>query len=218
MNWTENKTLLEYTQYTACQDIFQATCDEIGKYYQEKGFKYTGSRPKLTKEVDKIKLEISFWSSRNNIPGESVNLEILPNFYSTQLKKESKAKGFLFGHHTLFTHKHNSHIKEIRINQIYGEILNRIDEYSKESKLIDSHNCNVYGLDQKMFEKIIYFMDTKIISWLEKIQTECGIQEFLNDASPTRMRNLFSKNTNSDFIKYVALNFPGIGIERYRME
>jgi len=67
MSWTENKTLLEYSKYTPCQEIFQALCDELGKHYEAKGFKYSRSRPKLTIEKDNIKLVIAFWSSRNNI-------------------------------------------------------------------------------------------------------------------------------------------------------
>jgi len=105
MGWTDNKILLEYTRYTPCQEIFQAVCDEIGRHYQNLGFKYSRSTPKLVIENDKIKLEICFWSSRSNIPGEWVNLEILPNFYSLQLKKTSDKKGFLFGHTGIFYHK-----------------------------------------------------------------------------------------------------------------
>lgn len=69
-----------------------------------------------------------------------------------------------------------------------------------------------------MFEKLTHFIDTKIVIWLEKLQTENGIKDFLNNASPTRLRNLFSKNTNSQFIKYVQLNFPEFGIEKYGIE
>ena len=218
MSWTENKTLLEYSKYTPCQEIFQAVCDELGRYYETRGFKYSRSRPKLTIENDKIKLEICFWSSRSNTPGESVNLEIIPSFYSKQLKKENQFKGFLFGHSTLFTHKFREDKREIRVNQIFGGIVDRIDEYSHESKLLDNHNCNIYGLDEDKFEKLTHFIDTKIVIWIEKLQTENGIKDFLNNASPTRLWDLFSKNTNSQFIKYVQLNFPEFGIEKYQIE
>jgi hypothetical protein len=218
MSWTESKTLLEYCKYTPCQEIFQAVCDELGRYYETKGFKYSRSRPKLTIENNKIKLEICFWSSRSNIIGDYVNLEIIPSFYSKQLKKESEFKGFLFGHTTLFTHKFKEDIKEIRVNQIFGDIVDRIDQYSHESKLIDNRNCNVYGLDENKFEKIIHFIDSKIISWIDKLQTESGIIEFLDNASPKRMWDLFSKSTNSQFMRYVQLNFPEFGIERHRIE
>ena len=53
---------------------------------------------------------------------------------------------------------------------------------------------------------------------MDKLQTESGIIEFLDNASPTRMWDLFSKSTNSQFMKYVQLNFPEFGIERHRIE
>ncbi len=48
MNWTDNEILLNHNETTPCKDIFQAVCDELGKYYSDKGFKYARSKPKLT--------------------------------------------------------------------------------------------------------------------------------------------------------------------------
>jgi hypothetical protein len=213
MSWTENKTLLEYSKYTPCQEIFQALCDELGKHYEAKGFKYSRSRPKLTIEKDNIKLVIAFWSSRSNTPGEWVNLEILPSFYSKQLTKTSDIKGFLFGHTGLFYHKFADNPKQILVKQIFGGELERFDEYSNESKIIESNNCNVYGIDKVKFDSIIKFIDDKIVPWTSKLSTEEGIFELVTNASPTRVWSLNGKGSNSDFIKYVKLNFPNINIE-----
>ena len=214
MNWTDNRTLLEYSKYTACQDIFQAVCDEIGKHYIEKGFKYSRSRPKLTIEENNIKLVIAFWSSRSNIPGNWINFEILPNFYSKELAKTSKIRGYLFGHTGLFYHRYTDNPKQIKVKKIFGEELERMDEYSNESKIIESNNCNIYGLDKDKFDLIIQFIDNKILPWTSKLSTEEGIFELVKNASPTRIWSLNGKGGNSDFIKYVQLRFPNIDIEK----
>lgn len=142
----------------------------------------------------------------------------MPSFYSKQLKNENQNKGFLFSHSALFTHKYKENKIEIRVNQIFGDIADRIDEYSHESKLLENHSCNVYGLDEYKFKKIINFIDSKIIPWLDKLQTENGIKDFLHNASPTRILRLFSENTNSQFMKYIELNFPELEIEKYHIE
>lgn len=214
MSWTENKVLLEYSEHTPCKDIFQAVCNELGSYYSTKGFKYSPSRPKIVGENGNIKLEIGFSSSRSNMPGNWVNLEILPGFYSKQLKKKGEADGFLFGHTGIFYHKYKDDKTQIRVNKIFGDVLERTDEYSDESKIIDSNNCNVYGLDEVRFNMILNFIDTKIIYWLHKIQTKEGIQELLTNASPTRVWALGLKESDSGFVKYIQLNFPDVNIKK----
>jgi len=211
MNWTNNNILLEYQRHT-CKDIFKAVCNEIGSYYTARGYKYLRSNPPRIKADDKqIKLEISFYSSRSNILGDYVNLEILPYFYFKQKKGEED--GFLFGHPYLFEHKYTDDKTKIRLNKIFGEVVEQIDEYSHESKIKDSNNCNVYGLDECRFNKIIEFLDSKVIVWLKKIQDERGVLEFLTNMTDAKKFRLSGLNYESDFVKYVRLNFPDIDIE-----
>jgi hypothetical protein len=211
--WTENKILLEYTQYTACKDIFKAVCDEIGKHYSEKGFKYLRSQPKIIFENEKLKLEIRFSSSGSNTPGQSVNLEILPSLYSKQIE-DSNIKGYLFGHTGFFYHKYKEDVKKIRVNKIFGEVIERIDEYSNESNIIDSNNCNVYGLQKENFEKILSFIDTKIITWFDKLQTQNGVLELLENASVSRIWSLNGQGSKSDFVAFVKYHYPKIEIDK----
>jgi hypothetical protein len=211
MEWTDNNILLEYKRHS-CRDIFKAVCDEIGMHYTEKGYKYSRSRPKIKIENELIKLEISFWSSGRNIPGEYVNLEILPHFYSKQLK-ESRANGFIIGHVELFTHKYTEDKTRIRINQIYGDVLETIDEYSHESTIKDNFNCNIYGIDKDKFMRIINFIDSKIIYWFNQIQNEEGIIELIKSTSESGKYHLKGEASNSNFIEYVKLNYPKIDIE-----
>lgn len=214
MSWTDNKTLLNYSETTPCKEIFQAVCDELGKHYENKGYKYSRSRPKIIYKDKNIKLEICFWSSASNMPGSYVNLEIIPNFYSLQLAKQSKIKGRLFGHTGLFTHKYTDNIQQVKIRQIFGDEIERLDKYSYESVIRDNHNCNVYGLDKFKFDKIVAFIDNKIIPWVSKIKTEDGIKELLDNPSQSRILslNLNGNGGNSDFVQYVKTNFPHIEI------
>lgn len=213
MSWTNNQTLLEQSKHTSCQDIFQAACDELGKHYENKGFKYSRSKPKLTVENDKIKLEILFSTSKSNVPGDFVNLEILPNFYAKQIANTSNIKGLLFGHRGLFYHQYTDNPKQILVKHIFGEELERFDEYSTESKMIESNSCNVYGLNEAKFNAIVAFIDTKISPWTTKLATKEGIIELLSNASRTRINALNGKSSNSDFVKFVQFNFPNIDIE-----
>ncbi|GAB3782200.1 hypothetical protein GCM10028818_37570 [Spirosoma horti] len=214
MNLINNKPLFTHSKHTPCQEVFQAVCDELGKYYENRGFKYSRSRSKITYSDDTLKLEISFWSSRSNKPGEWVLLEILPAFYSKQLAKITKTKGFLFGHSGLFYHKYSADPRRIKVKHIFGDEEERIDQYSTESLVIDSHTCNVYELNQYKFQKLTEFIDKKIIIWLNKLKTEQGIKELLTHSSQRRIGALNGKYGNSDFMDYVKLNFPNVEVEK----
>jgi hypothetical protein len=214
MSRLDNKTLLEYSIHTPCQDIFQAVCDKIGRHYENSGFKYYSSGPKIVFKDEDLKVEICFGSSRSNIPGKYVNLEILPNFYSNEIIKIKKSKGFLFGHTGLFVHKFNDNPKQIKVRQIFGDETERIDEYSNESVITDNNNCNVYGLDEGKFDLIINFIDKKIISWISNLKTEEGILALTENPCRTRIWALNGKGGKSDFIEYVELKFPNIDIEK----
>jgi hypothetical protein len=214
MSWTENKTLLCYSDATPCKEIFQAVCDELGRYYEGKGFRYSRSRPKLTYKDSVLKVEICFWSSGSNTPGASVNLEIIPNFYSVQLSKEGKTKGFLFSHTALFYHRYTNDTNKVKVRQIFGDEVEWIDTYGYQSRITDNNNCNVYGIDELKFKKIIAFIDSKIIPWIKKLQTGQGVVELLHEASDFRKSALDSKHGNSEFVNYVRTMFPGVDIER----
>ena len=105
MAWTTNETLLNYNQYTPCKAIFQGACDEIGKYYAQKGFKYTPSRPKLSIEKNRVKLEIAFFSSRTNTTGRWVTLEIIPTISAKIAVTAENPNGFLCDIMNLFYEK-----------------------------------------------------------------------------------------------------------------
>ncbi len=211
MSWTTNTVLLKDPATVSCKEIFQAVCDELGHYYSKIGFKYAASRPKLAIARGKLKLDIRFYSSHSNMPGEYVNLEILAEFYAPELK-QTRTKGFLFGHTALFYLKNDNDNPQIRKGiSIFGEEREAIVENSQGSELIYSNNCNIAGLTGDRFSKIVAFIDSKIIYWLDQLQTEDGITAFLEQAGFSRAKSLV--DTNSNFVAYVEANFPTIEVE-----
>lgn len=73
--------------------IFLEYCNEIGIHFQNKGFKYFKSRPRIEKQYGDVVTSINFWSSRVNQMNETVWIEILPNVKSKSLKKWIKKYG-----------------------------------------------------------------------------------------------------------------------------
>jgi hypothetical protein len=208
MNWTRNKTLLDYTKYTPCKDIFQAVCDEIGQHYAQFGFMYARSRPKITFKNKDIKLEIGFWSSGYNTPGNFVRLEIIPLFFDAK----SKSKKPIFYHLGLFCQPLMTNNQElVRILDIFEETQEGNMPQWGEPLIIDSWRCNVYGIDGEKFKKLIDFMDTKIMSWLDKLSTEKGVIELLDFMSKTEHgRGGLNK---MEMENYVKNHFPNLDFD-----
>ena len=93
--WEEGSILFNYTPNTAPQEIFQAVCNEIGRYYSGHGMKYTKSNRKLKWQGEKLRCEFAFWSSHSNIRGEWVNLEIVTDIYALD-KSNMEKNGLLY--------------------------------------------------------------------------------------------------------------------------
>jgi hypothetical protein len=169
MTWTTNKILVNHNENTPCKDIFQAVCDEIGAYYvSTKGFKYTSSRPKLVLELGEKKLEIAFFSTRTNVQGKWVALQIIPTFYAKSSKNADNPKGILRGYPDLFYHPTDEMPPKMTINHIYGEVEYNTESWLTESVIRDYHACEVYGLNEEKFRKILTFIDSKIIAQFEQ--------------------------------------------------
>ncbi len=182
MNWTDSDTLLHHDETTPCKDIFQAVCNELGKYYSDKGFKYARSKPKLTYKDNEIKLDIKFFSSASNTAGEWVCLDIIPDFVSIDLMKDKYPNPYILGPSTILTKIGDWSDKRLIITETaFGERIENIDDYSEEPLFRYSNNCNVYGIDSGKFEMLVSFIDSKIISWIGKAKTKEGILEVINN-------------------------------------
>lgn len=219
--WPSNSVLSNPTPNTPCQDIFQAVCDEIGEHYQKIGYKYAKGRPKLTYRDKFLKVEIAFWSSRSNIPGDYVNLTIIPSFYSLEVVKkglskiESKiAKGLILSHEA-FCNTKAEDTSQSKLIQIFGDEQDRPVHKKNGPVLTWNNSCNVYGIDETGFGKILEFIDLRILPWIEKIQTQEGTEELLQGAPREVINGLKGKSTNSDFIPYCKLMFPDLDLKEW---
>jgi hypothetical protein len=166
--WTTNEILLSYNQYTPCKEIFQAVCDELGDYYVQKGFKYSKSRPKISIQKGENKLEIAFFSSRSNIPGNFVNLEIIPTIKS----KINPSREFSAQIWESFYIKTNEMPPKMIIKEMFGGEIINTESWLTESVIRNYHCCNVYGISEENFNKIIIFIEEKIIKKFDKIISE----------------------------------------------
>jgi hypothetical protein len=132
--WTENSILTNQNDTTPPGEIFDEFCQAIGYYYQQKGYKYTRSRPKVKIESRDLFVEINFWSSRSNMAGSSVGLEILPYVGSKKLKKWIKANKTGRNEYIYGPTKY-----DFRFQNIYGatvdfflDLILKIDKYIAE--------------------------------------------------------------------------------------
>lgn len=216
MAWTDNEILNQTNPNQSCEEIFKAVCNEIGNHYENKGFKYSKSRPKISYQDKELKVEIAFWSSRSNIPGEYVNLEIVPGFYSKAVIKNGlstinakAAKGLIVSSASLFNQKLEETTNTGKLIQIFGDAIPQ----ESRAEISFNNSCNIYNINKERFEKIIEFIDSRIIYWIEKIKTEDGINELIHYTSKKGIESLKGKNTNSDFIPYCKATFESIDIE-----
>lgn len=93
--WAENSVLYKNSPYTPPREIFQAVCDELGRFFSQSGAKYTKSNRKIKFNLGAVRLETAFWSSHGNIAGEWVNLEIVSTVYAAD-KSEMEKNGLLY--------------------------------------------------------------------------------------------------------------------------
>jgi hypothetical protein len=185
--WTENSILTNQSDTTPPSEIFDEFCQAIGYYYQQKGYKYTRSRPKVKIETKDLFVEINFWSSRSNMAGSSVGLEILPYVGSKKLKKWIKAN------------------KTGRNEYIYGPT-----KY-------DFRFQNIYGATVDFFLDLILKIDQYIAAQLNIADNKKFIDHLLAENSSEIITDNFAcylAMTNDPRLQQFIDEHPeGIGVE-----
>ena len=161
-NWEEGSILNNDLKSADCKDVFHAVTKEIARYYEDKGFRYTRSRPKITYKDEKLKIEISFWSSRGNISGEYVTLEIVPYFSATKLNKGHK-NGYLCGH-TIFFWKGNE--------RIFRNVF------------------NIANITIPDFLEIVKTIDEAVLSRVSAFQTKEAVLDMINQEDNIDVENM----------------------------
>lgn len=93
--WAEGSVLYSDSPYVPPREIFQAACDELGRYFSQSGAKYTKSNRKIKWTFGAVRLEAAFWSSHSNMAGEWVCLEIVSSIYAAD-KTGLDKKGYIY--------------------------------------------------------------------------------------------------------------------------
>lgn len=163
--WEQGSVLYSDSPYIRPRDIFQAVCDELGRYYQGKELKYAKSKRELKWKGVHLWCTFGLWSSHSNIRGEWVCLEIVTSLFATDLSGMER-KGVL-------------------------------------SFDFRSQHFNVYGIDSKLFEEIISYID-ETMRKVKELDTKTGIENFLL----TTQKSTFIKRNpnNQQYLKTFGLD------------
>lgn len=164
-SWQNGSLLSNVTFDTPCKEIFQAVCDEIGRFYQTKGFKYSTSGRKLEYQYKGFKLKISFASSHYNSVGQSVGFEVNSGLYPDKLQKQYKADK----HRLLPIILSNVDLLDeimpdrepgtVQGVSMFGEVNEVRDELYKYALRIYSRYRNVYGITIENFKKLLEYLN-----------------------------------------------------------
>ncbi len=151
--WEENSILYNISPYTPPKDIFQAVCNEVGRYYSERGGKYTKSNRKLKWLGKNIRIELGFWSSHSNMAGEYVNFEIVTSLWALNTEGLER-KGILnFG-----ARPKNFNVYGIDYDRFF-EIIKYIDGVLVNAWLFDS---------EKGLREYLENVDKEVIEYLKR--------------------------------------------------
>ncbi|WP_249645469.1 hypothetical protein [Nocardia sputi] len=95
MSWTfaDDSPLRILSPHTAPKIVFHAVCDELARYFAPEGIRYLRSRPRMEQRRGDLTLEMAMWSSRSNVAGQQVGLEVVSHISSQALAKWIKATG-----------------------------------------------------------------------------------------------------------------------------
>jgi len=184
--WEDNSILNNQGEETPPKEIFQAVCDAIGDYFEKRNFKYSKSFPKITRKDSEYKLEIRFNSSASNYAGGYVNLEINSNLYSIILAKQdksnSKYKGLITGVMTPLSQTLPSKFVNAStvVETIDGQIIVHPIERFKYREYSFNRNINLYQITPSLFERLLNFIEVRIIDWYEEFKTNVGLLKLID--------------------------------------
>lgn len=190
--WMKDSVLYNCSKHTSTREIFQAVCDELGRYYGKEGKKYARSNHTIKWKGKHLKYQIKFNSSRYNLQGDYVCMEIVTNIWALSTEGMER-KGILDFETWRGVPADGS--DKITIVNIDGEIEEREPEEWEEPGVIYSRTCNIYKIDLNLFDKIIRYIDG-IIKKAELFETKEGIDVYLK-MIPDYCVKQFWKDSNS---------------------
>jgi hypothetical protein len=101
-DFADDSPLRALSAHTPPKVVFGAVCEELGRYFAPDGLRYVRSRPRLEQRRGDLTLAMAMWSSRSNIVGEQVALEVVSQVASAALRKWVTTTGIGRGN-VLFT-------------------------------------------------------------------------------------------------------------------
>lgn len=211
VHFPKDSILWNPTAYTPSKEIFQAVCDCIGSHYETLGFKYTRSRPKIKLKGPELSLEITFWSSRSNMAGDYVKLEMVGTLYSKTLatldkEKGNKQKGLLLSHSDFWSKLNTANPPGTISNYGLDNTL-VFREKKRRTYAVDNYicKCNIFGIDETGLNQIIQYLNRIFIEPSQRLATAEGIHTFLQSIPPKSKLG----GENNRFKTYIDVLFDG---------
>lgn len=206
-SWSVDSLLYHVNASTPSKDIYQAVCDEIGRFYQTKGFKYAASGKKLEYQYQDFKVKVQFASSHYNTGGEWVLLEINTGIYPQRLQKQYKeAKETLLP--IILTNV--DLLDEVISDKPQGTVIG-VDLFGHEHEVIEegkpyalrkyARSVNVYNLSLNDFRKILAYLNKIIEYSFHLVLNESAMVSHINNAYERKFYSLKEKR----FVDYLRL-------------
>lgn len=208
--WSENSILNRQNEHIACGDIFQAFCDALGNHYEKSGMKYYKSKPTIVYKDSKVQIELTFNSSRSNMPGKYVAVELGASIQDLEWNKERQKNGkdeaSVLNNFTLFSKKLDNVPKgTIQIENVFGERLERNEQHA-DSEFRYNKNFNAYGIDYTKFKILTNFLDSKVFIWSNYLHEHDKMKELI--ANVGSWGKMFTKT--DDFREYIRYKYPDL--------
>jgi hypothetical protein len=210
-NWTTDSLFNKDISSAKPAEIFKAFCDELGNYFNIKGLNYRKSKRIITFEDNEVKIDIGFNSSRSNMRGQWIGVELGINIYWKELVRlqelrGEKVHGGVIGDISIFSKRlGNEEPGTIVIQNIFGEVIKRTEENS-EAEFRYNKAFNIHGLTAENFQKIIDFFETNILNWSRDIRDEEKVRQLIVSTGTWGRWMLNSGN----FKRFLELRYPAL--------
>ena len=210
MTWTwENESVLNnYDENTPSKLIFNATLEEFARYFEPLGGKYLKSKKIIQFEREGILLNIGFNSSRSNMSGNWIAVELGISFFYKQFIVDNQLHtGLLLGDLDLFSKRLVSRPNgTMIIRKIIGEDIERVEEHGMEAEERLGKVFNCYNLSTSDFLKVVSFLECEVLVWLNRVRNRANLESLINCAGNGAKWSL----SNSNFKRYLQLEFPDL--------
>ncbi len=205
--WLGNSLLYNVNASIPSKDIYQAVCDEIGRFYQGKGFKYAPSGKRLEYQYLDFKIKIQFASSHYNSGGEWVLLEINTGIYPQRLQKQYKeAKEASLP--IILTNV--DLLDEVLPDKLKGTVIG-VDLFGHEQEVVEegrpyalrkhARSVNIYNISLNDFRKILTYLNKIIQYSFHLVLNESAMVNHINNAYERKFYFLKEKR----FVDYLRL-------------